>query len=353
MTTRAVFAIPGDLASLTGGYAYDREILARIGRRGVALQHLPLPASFPAPDARDLARTRDMLASLAAEIVVFADGLAFGAFTEELLDAVSAPIVAMVHHPLALETGLDPDRREALRRSERAALARVAHVVVPSAATKEALVADYGVAATAVTIAMPGCDRAERSVGGGDRLNLLSVGSVVPRKGYDVLIEALALLPERSWTLTIAGSRRRAPDYVAAIEQSIRHHGLDDRIALSGEVDAEGLERLYAQADVFVLASHFEGYGMVLAEAMAHGLPIVVTRGGAAGETAPDEAALKVQPGDPVGLSEALSRLIQAPDLRKLMADASFQAGRALPTWDDTAGIIASVLRRVDQGRHA
>jgi glycosyltransferase involved in cell wall biosynthesis len=350
--TVAVFAVPGDLASLTGGYAYDREILARVGRHGVEMTHLALPNGFPAPSPGDVSETRRLLATVSRETVLFVDGLAYGAFTPEILESIAGPVVAMVHHPLALETGLDAARREALLRSERVALARASHVIVPSAATMASLVTDYGVAAEALTVATPGVHSAPRARGSNGAFNLLAVGSVVPRKGYDVLVEALAKLRDAPWSLTIAGSLARAPDHVALLRQSIERQDLAARIALAGEVDAPELERLYDQADVFVLASHFEGYGMVLAEAMTHGLPIVVTRGGAAGDTVPDEAALKIPPGDPDALSAAIGELMRDPTRRKQLADASFQAGRALPTWDETAAIVASVLRRVHQGRH-
>jgi glycosyltransferase involved in cell wall biosynthesis len=123
--------------------------------------------------------------------------------------------------------------------------------------------------------------------------------------------------------------------------------GLNGRITLSGAVGNSGLARLYDKADVFVSASLFEGHGMVLTEAMARGLPLVASTGGAAIETVPDEAGLKVPPGDVAALGEALRRIIGDPALRRAYAEQSWEAGQRLPRWPDTAAQVAGVLKAV------
>ncbi len=350
MRARAVFAIPGDLASRTGGYAYDREVIARAPVFGVAITPLALPGSFPAPDAEDLRETAALLRAIPQEEIVFIDGLAFGAFTPDLLSGIGQKIVAQVHHPLALESGHTPARAAQLQHSERVALAHATHVIVPSAVTKAVLVADYGVPESSITIALPGTARAARASGGTGAPHLLAVGSLVPRKGFDVLVTALADLRALDWRLTIAGSPHRAPEHATIVRDMIARHGLDARITLAGEVDEDALESLYAQADLFVLSSLYEGYGMVLGEAMVRGLPIVATTGGAAADTVPDQAALKVPPGDARALGAALQAMIGDARLRADMAAASYMAGQALPAWDDTAQIVADVLARVAGG---
>lgn len=351
---RAVFAIPGDLASLTGGYHYDREVLARLPGFGIEIEHLALPEGFPAPDALDLALTRQIFAAAPHDAVLFIDGLAFGACPAALVESIAQPVVALIHHPLALETGLDDARRSFLHACEKAALSKAVHVVVPSPTTKAVLVADYAVPEHRITIALPGTKPAPQARGSGAAsLALLAVGSLVPRKAYDVLVEALALLRAEAWTLVIAGSLDRAPDHVVSLRKLIAAHDLEDRITLPGEIDERALEAIYAVADLFVMSSHYEGYGMVLAEAMARGLPIVVTRGGAAGDTVPDAAALKVAPGNPEALGAALRQMLRDAPMRARLAEASFKAGQALPTWEETARIVADVLARIAKGKSA
>jgi glycosyltransferase involved in cell wall biosynthesis len=138
-----------------------------------------------------------------------------------------------------------------------------------------------------------------------------------------------------------------APPATADLRSAIARLGVSDRVTLTGSLDDAALAAIYASADVFAASSLFEGYGMALAEALAHGLPIVTSSGGAAAETAPDAAALKVPPGDTSALAAALSRVIADAQLRRRMADAAWAAAALLPTWDDTAASIADVVKSV------
>ena len=340
----AVFAIPGDLALPTGGYAYDRRIMALLGNFGVAVRHLPLPGSFPVPTASDLDETARALRGVDTRAVLMVDGLAYGAMPAQLIDALPSPILALVHHPLCLEAGLDATRREALRASERSALARARHVLVTSPTTAATLVADFAVPRERITVAVPGTDPAARARGTGVPLQLLSVGAVVPRKAHDILVRALAPLQRRDWRLTIVGPTDRDPGALAALEAALHDTGLAQRVVLHGPAGTDELARLYAAADLFVMASLYEGYGMVLAEALARGLPIVCTTGGAAAETVPDAAALKVAPGDEGALTDAVGRLLDDARLRSRLGDAAWAAGQALPPWEETARIVAGAI---------
>ena len=343
--TDAVFAIPGDIESPTGGYAYDRHVLALLAGHDVHVSHLPLPGSFPHPTPGDLATTERILAGLPADTVILFDGLAFGALPAGVLRAIHRPIVAIVHHPLSFEPGLTEGRRHALHVGERAALAFAKAVVVSSPTTRAVLSSEFGVPPERIAVAEPGTVRAPRARGSGGDPVLLTVGAITPRKGYDVLVEALHRVADRPWRATIVGSRTRDPATAAALTARIASRDLAHRIALTGEIDDAKLATLYDNADLFVLSSLYEGYGMVLAEAMARGLPIVSTTGGAAAETVPDDAALKVPPGDAATLAAAIGRMLDDPDLRRRAADASWRAGQALPGWDKTAAVIADVIR--------
>ena len=342
----AGFAIPGDIDLPTGGYAYDRRVLALLPQFGVEIEHMVLPRAFPKPSGLDLCATAQALAAAPAGTVLLIDGLAYGAFSAATLASIPHRIVALVHHPLAFEAGIGPERAEALLKSETAALARANHVIVTSAMTKAIVEASLAVPANKITIAEPGTDPAPRSTGTGAPLQMLAVGSIVPRKGYTVLVEALQSLAAADWRLTIAGATRDAAE-LDHVNAAIAAAGLQNRIELAGAVDGDTLARLYAAADLFVMPSLFEGYGMVLAEAMARGLPIVCTTGGAAAETVPDSAGLKVPPGDAAALATALGRAISDDALRSRLADASWSAGQKLPRWSDTARIIADVIKEV------
>ena len=342
-----VFAVPGDLAARTGGYAYARQMLARLPEQGLAIQHVALPASFPHPIETDLAETDRLLRATPKQAILLVDGLAFGAMPSDIVKGLGRRIVALVHHPLALETGLRTDRHAELFRSEKAALAEAKRVIVTSPATARLLAGDYGVPGSRITVAEPGTAPAPRAGGTGSPVRLLAVGAVSPRKGYDVLVAALADLKEPDWRLTIVGALDRVPEAAAALRTAIAAAGLSDRITLTGAVADTELARLYHMADVFVSASLYEGHGMVLTEAMARGLPLVASTGGAALETVPDGVGLKVPPGDVRPLRDALGRMIADPAFRWASAEKSWAAGQALPRWSDTAVRVAEVLKAV------
>lgn len=345
---RASFAIPGDIATPTGGYRYDREVLARAAGHGIALRPMALPASFPRPSREDLLRTAGALVSVPAGEVLLIDGLAYGALPESICASVRCPIVALVHHPLALESGIGPMAAAAFRASEAAALGHAAAVVATSRTTARTLAEDYDVPPDRITVAEPGTEPMARAAGSGrPERTLLAVGAVSPRKGYELLVDALGPLRGKAWHLIVAGACDRDPASYAALRRAVSRNLLDRQVTFTGALPEEALERLYGLADLFVMPSLYEGYGMALAEAMARGLPIVTTTGGAAAETVPDGAALKVPPGDVDGLRAAIGRVLDDDGLRAALSQASWAAGRALPRWDDTARTIASVIARV------
>jgi glycosyltransferase involved in cell wall biosynthesis len=351
--SEVAFLIPGDLALPTGGYAYDRAVIRLLPEMGTHALHVALPGSFPNASAGDLADCAAIVASLPADCLLLIDGLAYGAMPAELIAGFNRPVVALCHHPLALENGISAARAQQLHLSEAAALDLADHVIVTSALTGKILEGDFGVPRGKITVAEPGTERKPRATGSGEAtLELLAIGSIVPRKGYGVLVEALATLKKRNWHLKIVGAAR-ALDTVNALQAQISHHDLGDRIQLLGAVRDRDLDALYAKADLFVMSSLFEGYGMVLAEALQRGLPIVTTTGGAASETVPEGAGLKVPPGDPDALAAALDKAMADPDLRRTLAESAWRAGQTLPRWEDTAKIIADCLARASSSRKA
>jgi hypothetical protein len=160
------------------------------------------------------------------------DGLAYGAFPTGMAAGLAGRVVALCHHPLCLETGMAPARASVLRRLETAALGYAAAVIVTGEATRDLLVAEFGVPAGRVTVAEPGVEPAARAAETpfGQPLRLLAVGSIIPRKGYDLLIDALAPLAGLPWTLRIIGAAAiaRFPNRMINIHPSLlpRHPGL-------------------------------------------------------------------------------------------------------------------------------
>jgi len=340
--------VPGDWHAPTGGYRYDRRIAHGLVEAGWQMKMHALDAHFPFPDAMALADAQESVTALPDGAVVVADGLAFGAMPQiAQAHAQRLRWVVLVHHPLHLETGLADADRQRLFDSERRALATARRIVVTSAATAQALAA-FDVPAPRVVVVEPGCDvvtPVEPDVH--DGLNLLCVATLTLRKGHRLLLEALAGLRDRVWTLHCVGSLSRDPHTVAQVRDDIHRLQLADRVHLHGEVDDVALAQHYADADVFVLASHFEGYGMVFAEALAHGLPVLATRTGAAAQLVPPEAGVLVSPDDAAALRHALAGVMDDPVRRARMAQSARAAAQHLPTWRDACRRFAAVLDAV------
>jgi glycosyltransferase involved in cell wall biosynthesis len=342
-----VFLVPGDWDSRTGGTLYDRRIVGGLRHAGWSVTLASPGAMFPHPDAAAHAQARAAVEALPDGALVVADGLAFGALPE-LAEQHAARLrwVALVHHPLALEAGLSPAQQAALQASERRALACARAVVVTSASTAQSL-AGYGVAAHRITVVEPGTDPAPPAQGGGAgplALSLLCVATVTPRKGHTVLLQALAGLQDRPWQLHCVGSLARDAGTAAQVRQAQARLGLAGRVVWHGEVEQAQLQALYAQADLFVLPSFHEGYGMALAEALARGLPIVSCAAGAIVDTVPAQAGVLVPPGDVAALRAALQSLLDDPQRRAALAAGAQAHALRLPDWPQAVRRFAGVL---------
>jgi glycosyltransferase involved in cell wall biosynthesis len=342
------FLVPGDPATRTGGFIYDRRIVQSLRQQGWTVTVHVLTGDFPEANVATRDRAGRLFASLPADTLLVIDGLALAALSDRLGEFTDVlRLVALVHHPVALETGLTMTQQQRLRDRETRALAHIRRVIVTSAATAH-LLPDYGVTPDRLVVVPPGTDPAPLASGsGGGTLNLFCAATLTPRKGHAVLFEALATLTNRAWTLDCAGSLARDPMTVAALRRQLAVLGLSERVRLLGELDDAGLTTGYDRADVFVLPSWFEGYGMVLAEALARGLPVISTQAGAIPDTVPPTAGLLVPPGDSQALRVALAWILDDRDLRERLAAGARAIRETLPDWHAAGTAFAVALQPV------
>ena len=344
---RLYFVVPGDIETRTGGYGYDREILAGLRARGWQVALVSLTGTYPSPTELDRATAAAALAALPDGALVLVDGLAFGALPAEVgYERTRLRLIALVHHPLGLETGISEDDSKRLLASEEKALTAAVGVVVTSPRTVGA-VQDLGFPGDRIVVVEPGTESAEPAKGsGGGPLHLLCVASVVPRKGYDTLLDALASLMHLDWTLTIVGSLDREAAYASEIAARCGAAPFNQRVTLAGELAGAALESQYVAADLFVLPTHYEGYGMVIAEAVARAIPVVSTKTGAIESLVGDSAGVLVPPGDAASLSHALETLLtDRARLGQLRQGALARRG-TLQTWAAAAASMEQALRR-------
>lgn len=345
---RIAFLIPGSLETRTGGYEYDRRIIAALLAAAWTVDVHPLGDDFPLPSTASLAAAASVLASIPSGRIVVIDGLAFGAMPREAAaERDRLRLVALVHHPLGRETGLAPAEAAALDESERRALQSARAVVVTSEATARML-AQYGVTRDRITVVEPGTDPAAVAIGSGQGpLSFLAVGSIVPRKGFATLIDAFGSIADRAWHLTCAGSLERAPATSALVLERVQEIGLADRIDFVGELDADALARRYDRADVFVLPTFYEGYGMVVAEAIARGIPVISTPTGGIPTLVGEDAGILVPVADAPALARALAAIIDDGALRGRLRSGALAARERLVGWGARGAQLAMALERI------
>lgn len=353
MSARALeFLVPGALHSATGGYVYDRTIAAGLRELGWRVAVHGLDESFPHPGSEALAHAARVLAECPDRGCVLIDWLALGAM-EEVIEphAERLSLIGLIHMPLADEFGIAPAVAERLRQQELRVLELVRHVIVTSRSTEREFAA-YGIERPRLSVVEPGVWKAqiagERQVRpAGGAVEMLCVATIQAGKGHDLLIEALASLAHLPWRLRCAGSLARSPSAVQRLTEQLGRLGLSDRVTLTGEVPHEALGELYLAADLFVLPTHRETYCLAVAEALAHGLPVISSRTGAIPQLVGAEAGLLIEPGDRDALQAALERALSDGALRASMRAAARAAGARLTSWPETCARLARVLERV------
>ena len=343
MTSQVSLIVPAPFDTISGGYGYDRRIVAGLRQAGHHVDVVELIGAFPIVDdfARDAACAAwDRLPPDSKTVI---DGLALPAF-RGLEDAISARgTVGLIHHPVSLETGLSDSHQATLTDVERRLLPRLAQLIVTSDITAEALTARFHIPPERIRVVVPGTEDAPRSAGS-TGCEILSIGTLIPRKGHDVLLRALARLFDLDWHLTIVGSPDRDPPHAHGLIALVEELGIVHRVRFAGELVGDALETVWHGADLFALATHYEGYGMAIAEALKRGLPVVVTAGGAAGALIAPESGCVCPVGDRDQVSKSLRRLIFGRDLRHAMAEQAWRAGQTLPSWEAQAALFASTL---------
>jgi glycosyltransferase involved in cell wall biosynthesis len=334
--------LPNDIddpATPSGGNTYDRRVCRELATAGWTVREHAVPGGWPRPTATERAGLAGVLATVADDGLVLVDGLVASAVPEVLAaHAARLRLAILMHMPLA------DDR-------ERAALAAAATVVATSGWTRRRLIDLYDLPAGAVSVAAPGVDPAPVTEPSATGSRLLCVAAITPGKGHDVLVEALALLDARV-TCVLVGSPTRDPAFAERIRASVAAAGLADRVTFAGPRTGADLDAAYGAADLVVLASRAETYGMVITEALARGVPVLVTDVGgvreALGTTAAGEPpGLLVPPGDPSALAGALRAWLSDAGLRERLRRAATERRTSLATWADTAHHVATALSGV------
>ncbi len=345
------FLVPGALERPTGGSRYDREIVRGLRQQGLAVAVSELPGRFPQGDETARAAINAALEPLPDQATVVVDGLVLGGLPEIFArHARRLRLHALIHHPLSDESGIDAALARRLLDRETEAVAQARCVITTSGFTAHRL-RELGIHQGAVEVIEPGCSPRPLATGSRDGVpTLLCVAALSPRKAQHVLLDALWRIADRRWHCRLAGPVDLDPPYAAAVHEQRDALGLAGRVEITGALDAERLDAAYRTADLFVLPSRYEGYGMVINEAMAYGLPVLTTTGGALATTLPADAGLAVAPDDTTALADALQRLLDDHALRQSLIEGARRARRRLAGWTPA---IQRFMALLDRGNHA
>lgn len=334
------FVVPAgidDPARPSGGNVYDRRIARGLAAAGWTVYLHQIPGSWPWPDASALQALAAAVGGMPDGALVLLDGLVASSAPEVLsCSAGRLRLVVLVHMPLGQER-------------ERTVLSAATSVVTTSAWARQALLTLYSLPSHLVHVAEPGVDSAELAPGTEEGGAFLSVAAVIPGKGHDLLLDALAPLAALRWHCLCVGSLERDSTFVDGLRRRLLDSGLDGRIRFSGPQAEAELARSYAAADVLVLPTRMETYGMVVAEALARGLPIVAADVGGVPEALGHgvrgtRPGLLVPPGDPAALHDALRSWLEDAGLRRRLRAAASERRMSLQDWSTTTSAVAEVL---------
>ncbi|WP_322937574.1 glycosyltransferase family 4 protein [Nocardioides bizhenqiangii] len=333
------FVVPAgidDPARPSGGNHYDRRVIESL---------TAMDREVHEHRVGDVADLGPLLAGLPDGAVVVLDGL-LGSAAPGALEPVSGRlrVVVLLHMPFA-EAATD----ESVRRSERAALAAASGVVTTSDWARGWVVRHHGLPTDRVSVAKPGVDPAPVSWAFPPGGRLMCLAAVTQDKGHDTLVAALAQIADLDWVLTCVGATDLEPDFVAELADTAQGAGIGDRVEFTGPLTGDPLGFALDNADLLVSASRRESFGMAVTEALARGVPVVVTDVGGhseavGGTTAGERAGVLVPPDDPDRLAAALRCWLTDRDHRERLRAAARDRRTTLASWEDTARLLAAVV---------
>lgn len=329
---RIRFVVPGNVRHGSGGNKYNAKLAEHLSALGVKVETVRVDGGWPVGSPADRQRFADMLD---VGTTVIADGLVASGAPEEIAGAVNAGTQVWILSHMALA---DHHHLEAKT------LAAATGIICPSAHAAAELEAKHG--APHIVIAKPGADKASIAKGS-QPPRIVAVAALLPNKCQTLLVEALSRVQDLAWTAALIGSHDADPSYAAGVRAAVERYGLENRIRITGELSGDALEDQWHRADLSVLISRSESFGMVVTESLAHGVPVLVRKGTGAVEALGDTGAgAALDLSDPNTLSETLRHWLTDPAQQQAWHNNALQARERLQNWDTAAATVLEALER-------
>ncbi|MCB0908124.1 MAG: glycosyltransferase family 4 protein [Nocardioidaceae bacterium] len=340
-----------DPARPSGGNVYDRELAAALRELGSEVDEVAVAGTWPRPTAGSDGALVRALAGVPDGATVLVDGLIGLGCPHALEDEQQRlRLWLLVHLPLTLDPlSVDGGAAPSTRADERRALLACRGVLATSDWTRRWLLASHALDPGRVHVAQPGVAPAGLVTGTEHGGHLLTVGAVAPAKGHDVLLAALTAIADLPWSARIAGPLDRAPSFVSRLRADAEDARLALRVRFDGPLAPAEMAAAYGAADLLVLPTRLESYGMVVTEALARGVPVVASHVGGIPESLGTTRDGRV-PGvlvpteDPTALSATLRRWLTDAPWRDQLRAAARRRRDELAAWSVTAGLVKGAL---------
>ena len=328
----------------SGGNRYDDELATGLRALGLNLREYEVTGPWPLPEQHDRQRLNELLT---AEQDWLIDNIVGSAAPEALSTVTGAGgrVTMLIHYFPADEESLTTSERERLWATEAEAITVATTIVANSAWTAGEVARRYG--RHDAIVAVPGVEPAPHSPGsslGGHPPVLLWLARVTPTKDPLTFVDALISLQRLRWTARLVGPDRVDEDLSRQVRNRIEKAGLAGRVEVAGERCGKPLESFWDDTDLLVHTARVEPYGMVVSEALAHGIPSIVGSGTGAVEA--QGVGAEFRPGDADALANALRAWLTDPQLRQRWRTEAASLRLRQPTWQNTAHIVASALPR-------
>jgi glycosyltransferase involved in cell wall biosynthesis len=339
------FLITGDIQSLTGGYLYNMHMINGLRGKGHLVNVFGTDWQWKDSDSLEYI-CRHHLKKLPHGSCVIVDSLILASLhhiVQEFGDRLK--FLGLIHLPASYNVLSGVHGK--LADEELTAINDMRQVIVTGQFTFD-LLCNVGLNPARICLVEPGTDHFPRK----KRYKpvpseLLCIANYSALKAQDVLIRALCRLTAWNWSLHLYGDTNRDKKYTEALRSLIRQLKMEHRIIVHGIVERHEISTVFLNADLFLMPSLFESYGMAITESLAHGIPVVTTSAGNIPYTLPAGMGLLTEPGNEEQLADTIRSIFYDPVKYDALCKAASQYFKQVRSWEQAVSDFETILQKM------